>query len=47
MDFKDANACSSPNDEVIGQINAVKSRVSAVLDCNLLQIYYKFATHNT
>ncbi len=36
-----------PDDEVIGQIKSVKSRVSAITSCDLLQIYYKFATHNT
>ena len=36
-----------PDDEIIGQINPVKSRVSAITSCDLLQIYYKFATHNT
>ena len=25
----------------------VKLKVSAILSCDLLQIYYKFATHNT
>ena len=36
-----------PDDEVVRQINPVKSRVSAITSCDLLQIYYKFATHNT
>ena len=36
-----------PDNEVIGQIKSVKSRVSAITSCDLLQIYYKFATHNT
>lgn len=36
-----------PNDEIFRQIKSVKSRVSAITSCDLLQIYYKFATHNT
>ena len=36
-----------PDNEVIRQIKSVKSRVSAITSCDLLQIYYKFATHNT
>lgn len=47
MDFKGRNVCSSPYDEEFGEVNAVKSMVSAVLSCDLLQIYHKFATHNT
>ena len=47
MDFKGRNVCSSPDDEKFGEVNAVKSMVSAVLSCDLLQIYHKFATHNT
>lgn len=38
---------SIPDDEVIRQIKSVKSRVSAITSCDLLQIYYKFAMHNT
>ena len=38
---------SSPDDEVVRQIKLGKSRVSAITSCDLLQIYYKFATHNT
>lgn len=38
---------TNPDDEVVGQIKPVKSRVSAITSCDLLQIYYKFATHNT
>lgn len=37
----------NPHDEIVRQINPVKSRVSAITSCDLLQIYYKFATHNT
>ena len=39
MDFKGRNICSSPDDEIIRQIKLVKSRVSEIFDCNLLQIY--------
>lgn len=47
MDFKDANACSSPDNEVIGQIKPVFMRVSEIYSDNLLQIYYKFVVYNT
>ena len=43
--FKGENP--NPDDEEFGQIKSVKSRVSAITSCDLLQIYYKFATHNT
>ena len=36
-----------PDNEISRQIKLVKSRVSEIFDCNLLQIYYKFTTYNT
>ena len=36
-----------PTMKTLSKEEPVKSRVSAILSCDLLQIYYKFATYNT